>query len=536
MKVSASAFRIISLAALGATGWTQTGLPIQYRSIAIPGSISGAYKRSTGGNFTGHGCADVVCVIGSRPVLLTAPILHKAIHVITALTDVNDVATLPKGGTLNRDALLLATTSGLYQWTVDAATPTLLASGGWGTVTIADVNGDGIDDIIGRKRLADGVWIHLRGASPSTSSIAFSGETVYEVCGAQWHTSSVQAEMCITTSQRFQVRQRQTDGSWTVLREDTTTNTGPGLLARVDMNGVDMVAWLSKHSGVTELRTLSATLNYTTVLTGDPVAMSAARVTDDSYDDLVIALANTSKLHVLVNQWATTPSNPPFVGSYTLSVSVSPLLDATANTASPWCGDINHDGLADFVLPIQGYARIDVMKQPSAGASRLTAPPSLANEIAQTGGATSWTVDVAPATSVPAGATHIEVLVFELDPLADWQMLPAGERFLYPASSSTVEIKDSLPITSVRPHYGFLRYVQRSGSSTTHYWEPRTLYVCSPSDYSGLSTSLAGLEWTVSGPTSPIQLKHNGVPTNGGAIDPPPPPPPPTPPAPPGGG
>jgi hypothetical protein len=503
-------------------------LPIQYRSESIP--LTGAYKGSTGGNFTGHTYPDVAFVVGNQVALLTCPTFHRSIHAIGGRTDVNDVGTLASGGANGKDALLFACTGGLFSWT--PTTLTQMDTSGWGSAVGANLDGNAAADVVGRNRFATAVLIHLRtGTSSTTTTWSYSGQTVYAVAAIQWDGTGPQ-EVCVSTNQGLQVRNVATG---TVVFQLPLSNTGPGLLTRVSMNGTEATVWLTRVGGQLGIYTQSIGVQHYSPYDNSvtPVGVTSSAVGNDLYGDLIVTHSNSTEVYVMHNQWPAGAGSSPFV--YATRVrAVTSSAQSTANTASAWCGDMNFDGLGDFVMPITGHGRVDLMRQPEPDGPHVTFPANLGYFALTQSSGTQWTLSMN--TSAPADATHLELVLFPTTSNMGALSSPVESYLAHLAPSVTFTVVDPATASVVSPHIGFVRFVQRSGTTVLRTWKPRSLAIFTPTTAGTVQTWAASSSgWSGSGATQWRTLTDEfGQATTGAAVDPPPPPPPPTPPAGPG--
>jgi hypothetical protein len=186
---SCSVLALTLIAACGGVSAQTT--PVQFlvgelASLPVRGITNPIFTSAVAGHLTGHALNDVVMLASNIPVLVSAPGVHRSAVGLTlpptqpagfVSTDVRDVAILRAAGTGGRDALLMVTGAGLWSWHMTRVgstwVPAMAAVGGseWAgakRLRVADVNGDGVEDILGLMSNERSIRCLQRGASPTS--------------------------------------------------------------------------------------------------------------------------------------------------------------------------------------------------------------------------------------------------------------------------------------------------------------------------------------------------------------------------------
>jgi hypothetical protein len=164
--------------------------------LPVAGITAPAFTSAVAGHLQGHHLNDAVVLANGRPVLVSAPGVHRsAVPLPLPATppngyvadDVRDIAVLRNGGEEGRDALVLVTGAGLWRW-YKSRQLVVPAGGGapgmaWvvcleplGTsvwagakrLRVADVDGDGNDDVLGIMSAERSIRCLLRDGADTT--------------------------------------------------------------------------------------------------------------------------------------------------------------------------------------------------------------------------------------------------------------------------------------------------------------------------------------------------------------------------------
>lgn len=170
--------------------------------LPVQGVTSPAFTSSVAGNLQGYRLNDAVVLASGTPVLVTAPGLHRSALPLPlpavlptgyVANDVRDLAILRGGGEEGRDALVMVTGAGMWTWhmgketvTPPGGTPVVqwvvrmnaLGTSAWAgakRLRVADVNNDGIDDVLGIMSAERAIRCLQRDAAGTTWVIPANG-------------------------------------------------------------------------------------------------------------------------------------------------------------------------------------------------------------------------------------------------------------------------------------------------------------------------------------------------------------------------
>ncbi len=162
-----------------AVAQAQGAIPIQVGELyylPVQGVGAPVFTTSVAGHLQGYRLNDAVLLASGTPILVTAPGLHRSALPLPlpslppagyVANDVRDIAILRGGGEEGRDALVMVTGTGLWTWHMTKVTVTPpggspglqwavslnpLGTSVWAgakRLRVADVNNDGIDDVLG---------------------------------------------------------------------------------------------------------------------------------------------------------------------------------------------------------------------------------------------------------------------------------------------------------------------------------------------------------------------------------------------------
>ena len=418
--------------------------------------------------------------------MCTAPCIHNATDPMMQNLVVNGLATIPGRGGNGRDALALATSNGLYAWTIQTPTDTLTPTamdpvGNWQSVCVGDLDGVAPEDFVGVSgNGTDKIRICLRNAQTTVvTEMQFAGQTVAKVVLAQWNDVGP-VEICVATNQRLWI------GSPTgVIRQVTLNNSGGSNLLRVRGNGRDNLAWLV-NPGQQELRTFSPTTQCIAVATslGSVAHWSAGDWDDNGTDDLLISAPGAvTAMKLVTSTWVSGASGGVSfaVGSATSMTPFTNPQPALLVWGGNWMGDLNADGYVD-VFAVSRVTNTSNVSTSTAWTHRrvLDVPvrPLLDPvKIKPVGANTEFQFKTA-ALNPPTGATHLELLIWEGTGLTgSLQTKPDGvgrvrspAAVVWPEFPSVTFTADAAAAT--RAYTGALRWIQVSGTTTTKVWQP----------------------------------------------------------------
>ena len=466
----------------GATATAQYWRPIPISPLVDPQPIA---TDTVAGNFTGHDCLDFAFRLGTQIVLCTAPSIHNATTPIADwVTNPTALATIPGHGDHGRDALAIATSTGLLQWKRGATSTTTLDPGvDWRTVACGDLDGNAPVDFVGVVGIArDRLRFVLRnGTSVDCLETTFAGQTIASVVLAQWNDSAP-VEVAVATEQRLWV------GTPTAtLRQLVIANDGGSHLASLRMESRHHLAWAVRVGGEPRLYGVSRLAQSMTLATGlgGATHMAAGDIDKNAADDLVFT--GPGMVPKLVMNIALSTANVAEFDVANMSSMAPPMnpqpIDQ-AYGAARW-GDIDSDGSDDLYVPWQmtnssavtsGTVWLYMQAIGLEPRPRLAGPAVIAS-----GSATEHTFTLKidpdfPPPTAPMQATHIELLVFAARASNGViALVPEGlQRVPAAVPLANDEVSFSVPIVPDMPRAFAVaaRWVTLSGSTVQHVWTP----------------------------------------------------------------
>lgn len=482
-------------------------LPLALLAAQVPAQLPEGFWRPTlfssqlpqdvlaadpvAGNFTGHIYPDIAFRVGNQVALCTAPAVHSATDPIVPRPS-NGLATLTGGGQGGRDALLVATSSGLLRWEMappDVQTTSVVDPGDWQSICVGDVDGVGPDDFVGiigfaRDRLRVVRRRYADPGAPGTSLIAevqelsFSGQSIHQVVLMQWNDSP-QLELCVATNQRVWI------GNLTqVIRQATIANTGPSHLTRICVGQRQCLAWLvTPVGGARELRVfnrLGQAISHPD-LQGDVRNITAGDLDGNTVDDLAITMEQSGVIKVLsgYDNGLVAEYNGP---GYDVEDPAQPVVSSPTPVmcGASWLGDLNADGGCDLVgflrcgIAPRLYGTVWVFRQTLPG---MQVRPTLRGFlIQQTAATVSYSPKIETVLSPPPeSATHIELLAWQTMPSESTMRLsPIGRYRSCVPVTPPFAVGFTVPWSEAtdRSYVGILRWVRIAAGRVVQVWRP----------------------------------------------------------------
>ncbi|MEM7202423.1 MAG: FG-GAP-like repeat-containing protein [Planctomycetota bacterium] len=396
---------------------------------------TGSFTRCAAGNLTGHHWPDAILLECGRPFLMAVPGFHSSLAPLPGWTQgpVTDAITLRRQQ--GRDFVALSNAAGLWIWRLGDGEPlvTHADAARFDTATLAavDLDGDGDDDVVGANGDSLAILTIENEASFEQPLEMSMGSTILAITGIQWDAEPGDEIAVITRA------------GLTILSadlEDVLQYPWPadaGFATRVAAPGAptgELLAWCGRRSpNETVLFIASATTGQAVSLDGLPVvAIAAGDCTSDGHDDLILSHSASHKAQILVNQ-----GTGAALGAFrydTLGVIEAALIPGAAaasqpapnNVVHPAVADLDGDGDADVVWPVESTSEIVVGRNPFIDERTQRVDLDL---FAYSPIDIVYGLSAAPETEVfvrlrqaplPAGATHVELLAWEatLEPTA----------------------------------------------------------------------------------------------------------------------
>ncbi len=561
---------VILVASVSAQSWLYSG-PVEHR--AWPGAAPEAkVTGSAAGLFMGAGYPDVVILRDGRPHLFASPGALNCLGsqpIALAPAGCTAIASMYLGRTSNgrrRDQLLVSHEAGLSAWSADAQGPkwTLLdSSGTWSSLAklvVADLDGDGNEDIVGVGSDAHTVQVRLGSASGFGIEYATRfDDPILDVTTTRWDTDGTR-EIAVAT----------VGGLWICQLDLGDPIDVPGTAATEAIvvsarrpGGEVLLLCATDATEVWHLHMIDPANPGSLVLGArGVVACVVGDVDRDGADDLMISQRCNHRALLLAQR----PTNVfPFSMRDALEV---PLIadsatPAPTNHVVPVFADLDGDGDADLVHAVQSARTVAVARSLFGGGPPIRL---IESDAANMSGGTREAVifetsrrdlrvslDLERTPDFPTDATDIEVLFWMLGseqglPVLRCERMGSLQRIPRSATSATLLLPEwaetellafNMLVVQMRP----IRVTAAAGvSSIAQTYRPSTFVLASDEPYPVPVLDLVRA-WPSVLPGE-LKLQHELADrewlgdTNGGIIgggiigvDPPPPPVPP-----PGGG
>jgi len=279
-----------------------------------------AFGRALVLELNGDGSSDAVVLAGGKVVALWDPYVYDALTPISSLTGVVDIAVLPILGPETKDVLLVTNSTGLLSLTANDYTfsaPGVVARGNWigaGPLHVDDLDGDGVDDIIGVEASHLAVHTRLGNGSGFPAGPSFPlGVQVFDALSIDWANDGTR-ELAVLASDGLHVYSLL--GAPPILVPRVSTF---GKLARIeDELSIEVLAWVRDATGGAELVVLNDTLQESaqpltfgscSIGAFVPTAILAGKYDGDRADELM--LVDSSRREAVVLQNLSAQGQPP---------------------------------------------------------------------------------------------------------------------------------------------------------------------------------------------------------------------------------
>lgn len=454
-------------------------------TIPWPAALSPvSFGRGISGDLTGDHLRDVVLLSNNRATMMFGVGVYGAFIEFPGRAD--DIDIVPRGGPQGLDALAIVRAEGLALGTFDPATQALavnpLAGGDWilaRAVRTADMDASGTADIVGISQ--DGLRVltalqqsdHAWSAGPSTTA----PHEVLQFIPMEWDGDPL-PELAAMTSYGLEIFER----NGTVRFSVPYPASSPASLVAVSVPGRtrQVLVWvyefvhapLDVHFMVLDMILPPADTDIGAL---DVAALAAADYDHDFDDDLFVSQRSSHDVIYVPNHFdASAPSAPMFLDTYVDVGIISvgpPFTPAPANNAMPVVCDLDNDGDADLLFPVQSSQHVFV--QPGTLHRAEASSPWFKQPYCMSGHV-NFKLKAPPL--VPPSSTHVLIDVWRQPDISaefDQQSIVHQERSLpaswlsNPATAPPLSIDFQLPETSDifdRVYTIQVRFVAKNGS------------------------------------------------------------------------
>ncbi len=415
------------LGALGLLGAASAQLPPTLAPVVRGPTVSP--PAIAVGNFSGHGYQDVAYMQAQQAVMRVMPTLIDNQDALAVGLEIRDLAA--RGGApQHRDALLMATSAGVMQWS-PLGLMALLDPRAFGRLVCTDIDGDGVVDLLGldTAQLGNGkVFVRTYGALPVPMEIQFSGETLRDVAPIDWDGDGIE-EIAVATDSRLWVGNAVTHSS---VFSYPLANTRAHL-ARLRSPTGQRLVWVARgSSGRDTVHVVGSgvfeQLNVPFLVAG----IGTGDCNGDGYDDLALSRQDTLGVALMRNLRV----QPTAQATFALRASVRVAFDAvqlvpSVNRARPVIADLDADGAVEICMPLPDSLGLGIVRTPSSflGGQTPQAPqPQLldfgVSLFIPPSGGPLWSYDfmwlLDPTVVPPPGANAVQALFYS----CSWQPAP----------------------------------------------------------------------------------------------------------------
>ncbi|HKN00972.1 MAG TPA: FG-GAP-like repeat-containing protein [Candidatus Binataceae bacterium] len=282
-----------------------------------------------------------------------------------------------------------------------ATQQTFAVGNGPSSVTKADVNGDGLPDLIVANANDGTVSVLLNTTAPGATTLSFATQQTFAVGNGP---SSVTAADVNGDGKPDLIVTNKNSSTVSVLLNTTApdattpsfatqqtfaTGTSPSSVTAADVNGdgkPDLLVVNQKDNTVSVLLNTAPTpattfdsnsfaTQQTFGVGSSPSSVTAADVNGDGLPDLIVANSGGITVSVLLNTTAPGASTPSFASQQTFGVGSSP--------SSVTAADVNGDGLPDLIVTNSGSTSVSVLLNTTAPGA--TTPSFAAQQTFATG-------------------------------------------------------------------------------------------------------------------------------------------------------
>jgi hypothetical protein len=420
------------------------GIPAQHLLTVEPvtwmldpgGATRGDFGAFAAGRFTGLGVPDVLFVRAGIPYLMNAPGLLQGVVRLAGVPGGSaatvDLRVVPNGVAAGRDLVVLLGSYGLATWSYDpaAALATFqVVDASFGAMTrlsLGDLDGDGKVDAVASKPGTLQIWIRSLTAGPT--SVRGSGGPVQAAVAVDYDPELPGDELCVVTGNGVRIERGDAPvvvaafplGMTVELAEGTRVRSPVGELFVACVRGT---VGSTPTTALLGMSALIQPFESSGLFAQRPTGIAVGDMTADACEDVHLMFTGKPTFETVLHRAPlVSPPNPQFpqfeystAGGLEASV-MGESGPAQDERVRPAVCDVDGDGDDDFVLGWSSATGVLVGFNSYLDAEALRPRLEFTTAVTVQGGQVSSeaTLTEDPFGSPPAGATHLELLGWEV--------------------------------------------------------------------------------------------------------------------------